>query len=320
MSEQTEIKLTKRSRHILRLLVAVMLVAATVLSCREDKVKVMSQGKLEDVLYDYHLADAMAHTTNVAPDEYDAYLDAVLEKHGITRVEFDSSMVYYMKYADKMLDVYKHLSDRMNNEARLQGIDGNGLFAGDVMTGDTTNIWNAEKARVFSDKGGENIMRFRLTADSTYHKGDRLTLAFKTDFLYQDGARNGYAALSVRFSNDSVVTRTASMSTSTTYKLDVSDDQRLGIKEIRGFIMQRKSNVKTDRNNHTLRMLVVSDIRLVKMHVPEPEAVPVLADTIKTVKDNKIQNDEKEINPSMHRLPDSVFRKRLGVHELHSRQ
>ena len=312
--------MTRCSRHILRLFAAVVLVTAAELSCSENKVKVMSQGKLEDVLYDYHLADAMAHTTNVAPDEYDAYLDAVLEKYGITRAEFDSSMVYYMKYADKMLDVYKHLSDRMNNEARLQGIDDNGLFTGDVMTGDTANIWNAEKARVFSDKGGENIMRFHLTADSTYHKGDRLTLAFRTDFLYQDGARNGYAAMSVRFSNDSVVTRTASMSTSTTYKLDVSDDQRLGIKEVRGFIMQRKSNVKTDRNNHTLRMLVVSDIRLVKMHVPEPETVPVLADTIKTVKDNKIESDEKEINPPVHRVPDTLLRKRPGLHELHRRQ
>lgn len=320
MTEQTKTGLTRRSRHILRLFAAVVLVAAAVLSCSENKVKVMSQGKLEDVLYDYHLADAMAHTTNVAPDEYDAYLDAVLEKHGITRAEFDSSMVYYMKYADKMLDVYKHLSDRMNNEARLQGIDSNGLFSGDVMTGDTANVWNEEKARVFSDKGGENIMRFHLTADSTYHKGDRLTLAFRTDFLYQDGARNGYAAMSVRFSNDSVITRTASMSTSTTYKLDISDDRRLGIKEIRGFIMQRKSNVKTDRNNHTLRMLMVSDIRLVKMHVPEPEAVPVLADTIKTVNDNKIESDEKEINPPVHRVPDTLLRKRLGVHELHSRQ
>lgn len=320
MTGQTETRLTRCSRHILRLFAAVVLVTAAVLSCSENKVKVMSQGKLEDVLYDYHLADAMAHTTNVAPDEYDAYLDAVLEKYGITRAEFDSSMVYYMKYADKMLDVYKHLSDRMNNEARLQGIDGNGLFTGDVMTGDTANIWNAEKARVFSDKGGENIMRFHLTADSTYHKGDRLTLAFRTDFLYQDGARNGYAAMSVRFSNDSVVTRTASMSTSMTYKLDVSDDQRLGIKEVRGFIMQRKSNVKTDRNNHTLRMLVVSDIRLVKMHVPEPETVPVLADTIKTVKDNKIESDEKEINPPVHRVPDTLLRKRPGLHELHRRQ
>ena len=104
MTGQTETRLTRCSRHILRLFAAVVLVTAAVLSCSENKVKVMSQGKLEDVLYDYHLADAMAHTTNVAPDEYDAYLDAVLEKHGITRAEFDSSMVYYMKYADKMLE------------------------------------------------------------------------------------------------------------------------------------------------------------------------------------------------------------------------
>jgi hypothetical protein len=299
---------------------AVLLFAATVLSCSENKTKVMSQGKFEDVLFDYHLADAMVHSTGVVSGDNDEYLDAVLEKHSVTRAEFDSSMVYYMKYADKMLDIYTHLSDRMSNEARLQGIDGNNLFDGNVLTGDTANIWNSEKARVFSDKGGENMMRFRLTADSTYHKGDRITLAFKTDFLYQDGARNGYAVMSVKFSNDSVATRTSSLSSSTMYRLEISDDTRIGIKEIRGFIMQRKSNVKTDRNNQTLMMMIVSDIRLIRMHTPEPAVEPAAKDSARTVNDNKIQDNENEIISSVHPIADTVHRKITGVHQLHRRQ
>lgn len=288
-------------------------------SCSESKVKVMSQDKLEDVLFDYHMADAIVHTTNVASDEYDTYLGAVLEKHGITRAEYDSSMVYYMKHADKMLEIYSHLTDRMTNEARLQGIDSNGLFAGDVMTGDTANIWNSAKAKIFSDKGVDNIMRFRMTADTTYRKGDRFMLSFKTDFLYQDGARNGYAAMSVRFSNDSVVTRTTSLSSTNQHRLEVSDDTRLGVKEIRGFIMLRSSNVKTDRNNNTLRMMVVSDIRLIRMHVPEPEKTAADADTTRIAKDNKLQDNENENTSPVRTVSDSVRRENTGVHKLYSR-
>ncbi len=301
------------------MLLGVLLIPAMVQSCSESKVKVMSQDKLEDVLFDYHMADAIVHTTNVASDEYDAYLSAVLEKHGITRAEYDSSMVYYMKHADKMLEIYSHLTDRMTNEARLQGIDSNGLFAGDVMTGDTANIWNSAKAKIFSDKGVDNIMRFRMTADTTYRKGDRFMLSFKTDFLYQDGARNGYAAMSVRFSNDSVVTRTTSLSSTNQHRLEVSDDTRLGVKEIRGFIMLRPSNVKTDRNNNTLRMMVVSDIRLIRMHVPEPEKTAADADTTRIAKDNKLQDNENENTSPVRTVSDSVRRENIGVHKLYSR-
>jgi hypothetical protein len=311
----------KLNFHSVCLVVFLLLASFFASACdNKEKKMILSEGKIEDVLFDYHITDAIVHSTGVPSDEYDAYFNAVLKKHGITKAEFDSTMVYYMKHADKLSDIYKHLSDRMSNEARLQGVDGNSLFAGNVITGDTANVWNAEKAKVFSDKAIENIVKFHLTADSTYKKGDRLTLTFMTDFLYQDGMRNGYAAMSVRLANDSVITRTVSMSSSMQYKLEVSDDQRLGIKDIRGFIMQRKSNVKTDRNNSTLRMMVVSDIKLIRMHVPEPEKTTADADSAKSVNDNKTINNENQNNPSLRLGNDSVRRENISMHKLHSGQ
>ncbi len=286
-------------------------------SCKDEKTKIMSQGQLEDVLFDYHLADAMAHTKGVPSEEYGAYLDAVLEKHGVTRAEFDSTMVYYMKHTPKMLDIYKHLSDRMSNEARLQGVDSNNLFGDDVMTGDTANIWNRERAYVFSDKGNDSYVKFHLAADSTYRKGDRFQLSFNSDFIYQDGMRNGFAVMSVRLANDSVVTRTSSMSSTSQYKLEVSDDKCIGVKDIRGFIMLRQSNTKTDRNNSTLRMMIVTDIRLIRMHMSESEKA--MKDSIQSVNDNKIISNENQNNPSLRPVSDTVRRENLRLHQLHSR-
>ncbi len=290
---------------------------ASMQSCGERKSKVMSEGQLEDVLFDYHMADAMVHVQNVSPEDYDAYFDAVLEKHGITKAEFDSSMVYYMKHADKMLAIYNRLSDRASNEARLQGVDSNNLFGGDVMTGDTANIWNRDRAHVFSDKGNDSYIKFHIVADSTFHKGDRFQLSFNSDFIYQDGMRNGFAVMSVRLANDSVITRTVSMSSTSQYKLEVSDDSHIGIKDIRGFIMHRKTNVQADRHNSTLRMMIITDIRLIRMHMPEPEKSQ--ADTLQTVNENKTIEYENQNNHALRPVPDTVRRENLRLHKLHSR-
>jgi hypothetical protein len=272
------------SNHKYILFLFTLIFSSFMISCSDNKDKVMSEGKLENVLFDYHLADAMVSSSNIEQEDQEKYFDAVLEKHGITHAEFDSSMVYYMKHADKLHKIYEHLSEKMTNEARLQGLEGNSLFADNAMKGDTANIWNMDKARVFTDNENENLSKFYFAADTTYRKGDRFIFSFKTDFLYQDGARNGYAVISIKFKNDSVATRSTSVSSSSQYTLELSDDKRLGVKEIRGFIMQRKGNAKTDRNNQTLRMMIVSDIKLIKMHTAAAKDNNIMEDSLKLIK------------------------------------
>ena len=84
---------------------------------------VLSQGKMEDILYDYHLALAMVQNEGGDETQRFIYKDAVLRKHDVTSAEFDSSMVYYMRHTDKMYTIYKNLSDRLNDEAVSLGAD-----------------------------------------------------------------------------------------------------------------------------------------------------------------------------------------------------
>jgi hypothetical protein len=54
--------------------------------------KYFSPGELEDLLYDYHLADAMAHRLPRLCREPCAYREAVMKKYDVTQAEFDSSI------------------------------------------------------------------------------------------------------------------------------------------------------------------------------------------------------------------------------------
>ena len=87
---------------MLKVLLITILVVCT-LSCDNSSDKVVSKSKMEQVLYDYHLAQALMATL---PEEerYKAemYIESVYEKNGITHEEFDSSMVYYNRHADEL--------------------------------------------------------------------------------------------------------------------------------------------------------------------------------------------------------------------------
>lgn len=237
-------------------------------SCKKESTKILSSSKMEQILYDYHVAEAMSAESDVDSVKARSYLLSVFKKHGVTEAEFDSSMVYYLRHAYELNGIYENLSERINNEAQLQGVENTTIVSNDV-NADTANIWTQERARIFFTHVPFNLMKFIYKADSTFKAGDHFSLQFKADFLYQDGARNGYAVMSMKLSNDSVITRSVSMSSNAKYSVDVTDTEGLGIKELRGFIMQRYGNYETERNSSTLKLMHLYDIALIKMHDPK---------------------------------------------------
>ena len=60
-------------------------------SCnRESKKLVMSEGKMTDVLYDYHIADGISRTLNLDSNKMRKYIEQVFPKHRIGQSEFES--------------------------------------------------------------------------------------------------------------------------------------------------------------------------------------------------------------------------------------
>lgn len=105
---------------------------------------VLSKGKMTDILFDYHIALAMAQSEDGGSEKNSlAYREAVLKKHDVTSADFDSSMVYYMRHTELLHDVYKDLAERLDKEAVALGGNsaGNSDFDNLTSVGDTANIW-----------------------------------------------------------------------------------------------------------------------------------------------------------------------------------
>lgn len=240
-------------------------IAVTVASCKPGvPSKYIQPSELEDILYDYHIADGMAQLPGADSLSLMSYRQAVFKKYDITKADFDSSMVYYMRHADLLHSVYQKLSDRMGIEAAGLGTASTNI-ALSTASGDTANVWNGDKSLALSTFKPANLHSFVLEADTAFHAGDRIMLNFDTQFIFQDGMRDGVAVLAVEFKNDSIATQNVRMSSSSHFSMTIEDERRLGIKRVRGFFLLN-GNVGAGQNLSTLKLMFIDNIQLVRMH------------------------------------------------------
>ncbi len=271
-------------------LLSFLTLLALVFSCEPQVPNTYIQPDVfEDILYDYHLADAMASESDRADDNsYNAFLyrQAVLKKYNVTQADFDSSLVYYMRHSDRLQKIYQNLSDRLGDAALALGASANEInHFGDLENGDTTNIWNGPSCHILMPDAPYNVMTFNIEADTTYHEGDKIIFSFNTDFLFSNGRKSATALLAVQYNGDSIVYRSARISSNMNTTISIPDDEHKGIKSIRGFVYlentKNTNNKNINQEGNVLRLMFIYNIRLVRMHVNEPVvAKPEATDTV----------------------------------------
>lgn len=283
--------------RFLTLLVCVMIL----FSCKPSVPrKYIRPGKMEDILYDFFLADAMAMNGkdyNQRQKQRLEYRMSVLKKYNVTQSEFDSSLVYYFRHSDRLKDIFQDVSKRMSDEALALGSSVNdlNLYGTDATAGDTATVWRASRTCVLLPNRGENVVSFRLDADTAYYPGDKLTLQMDAEYIIQEGMKDGVALLAVTLKNDSVIKQIQHLSSNTSYNLQIADKSHEGIKQVKGFVALLQGQ-KT-KNTSTMRVLSLSRLRLVRMHekdeeTNEDEKVNVKADSSTVAAHNTTSNEE----------------------------
>ncbi len=241
---------------------------------------------MEDILFDYHLAQAMARQQagekGISEEMYQiAYREAALRKHGVSEAEFDSSMVYYQRHTERLKGIYENLAKRLTAEAQSLGasVDDANTLGDLTATGDTANVWRGERSLVLSPDAPFNHYSFSVEADSSFHKGDRFILNFKTQFIYQDGMRDGLAYVAVTFDNDSVATSVVHVMSDGKQSLRIDNSKGLGIKSVKGYFVLTKSMESTSAT--TLRLMFITQISLIRVHQNiKPVEETATADTL----------------------------------------
>lgn len=223
---------------------------------------------MEDMLYDYHMAEA------IAKNEYgdgetmrrNAYFQAVLEKHHVSEAEFDSSLVYYYSHLDRLKDIYARVNVRITEEAERVGAS-----VGDIShysqynaSGDTANIWTGRADVLLIPRPTKNRFEFTVKADSTFRKGDSFMFQFMTEYIYQSGtpSPSAFVCICAHYANDSILqVDNRAMASTGISQLRVPANAASDLKELRGFIY-----LGNDKTTNARPLMFVSQIQLIRFH------------------------------------------------------
>ena len=106
-----------KSFHII---ILCMILASVVVACGKRMPKeVIDSKKMEDLLIDIHKSEAFMESDYpyyAKDNRKDSIRNAILAKHGVTRAEFDTSLVWYGMNIEKYIEIYKKVIERLQEE------------------------------------------------------------------------------------------------------------------------------------------------------------------------------------------------------------
>ena len=242
--------------------------------------------EMEDILYDYHVAQAMSKTTGSDNYEYNKhlYIGAVLKKYGLSEAEFDTSLVYYYSRADKFHEIYAHVSDRLNEEAKLLGASMGDIsrYSQYSATGDTANIWSDVSDALLIPRPTQNRFDFTIKVDTTFHLGDSFMFQFMSEYLYQTGSKDAVVCIVTKYEGDSIIQTSNHVSVSGLLQIRIPANNEKKLKSMSGFVYLAP-NGDADADNPR-RLMFISQIQLIRFHNKEQknesQAEPQKADSL----------------------------------------
>ncbi len=156
---------------------AIMLAIAG--SCSPTPDGVISPDDMVDLLVDVHKGEAL---TDVSYSKYNSdtarlsMRRVVLNGHGVTDEQFDTSLVWYGNHLDQYIKVYDRVTERLENDFEKAG---NAPVNRSMLPGDSVNMWDEGSTYVISRRSPSEFLRFRIERDDNWKNGDSYTWKFK---------------------------------------------------------------------------------------------------------------------------------------------
>lgn len=244
---------------------------AFLVSCKVEMPKsVPSPAKMEAILYDYHLAQSMA-TTNANVDYKEKLLyKYVFDKHGISKAEFDSALVWYNRNPKYMKEIYSGLESRVQREidylggAKIAMDDGVAIEAA-YLASNIAELWTSQNVRLLSTSPLNNKLAFTFDTpkDSSFIAGDSLVFSFNAFFLSENAQpvkQEAYASVILEYNDKSVRVNGVGVDEPGHYDIAVPRNYGSRLKSMSGYVYY------FDNDTSDVSRMVLSDLSVKRIH------------------------------------------------------
>ena len=254
-----------------RFCVLLLLVATLFVSC-EVKMpeEVIPQGKMESLLYDYHLAQSMSSEYTSGDYKEKLFFSYMFARHGVTQEQFDSSMAWYNRYPKHLQRIYANLEKRIEAEVDKMSMNGGVMEAGVnleavYLAADTAELWTGSRNRMLACTALDSYMSFGFDVpkDSTFVAGDSISLSFNAMFIsggLQGVRQTAHAALAFEYEDGSTDGRGVDLADNGEYTVAPSRNPDSRLKSVAGFVYY------FDTDTTAAAKLLLNDISLKRIH------------------------------------------------------
>lgn len=275
-------------------------------SCDRRPGGIPSQGRMEDILYDYYKAQSLFDVSDTEnSEENEKYILGVLDKYGLNSEMFDSAMVWYTAHPDQLQEIYHNLEARLKAEdEEMQAQVGRSEMTALYSDGsDTTNLWNGAKLIALRPDRLHNLESFTLKADTSYHKSDHFHLNADIKIIKEDPNSPSVLTmnLSIRTKDGKVYSQTSQTGTNDIQRITINQSSDSEIDEISGYFYY-KGDTKTKS------VCIINGISLIRMHVKEEPKDTLNTDSLNSdsILDNEPQMQDEYPGSQATELPDNA--------------
>lgn len=162
----------------LPLILAAIICLCVTTACRRTPRHVLPQEPMARLLVDLHMADAvMSDQMNLRYEKLDtgraAMRRAVLQRHGVSEAELDSSLNWYGRNLPRLIEVLERVDTIFADS--LRALDAAELAVRQAIAGDTLQMWTLAPSQVIE---GHHYLTFEMPVDTAFRRGDVLQWQF----------------------------------------------------------------------------------------------------------------------------------------------
>lgn len=168
-------------------LVLALLSLSVVASCIDRPDIVLDEEQMVDLLVDVHRAEGLLEMQQQQGAGFGTDLDtyqkeiiaAVLQKHGVSRSRYDSSLMWYAQHLKLLTRVYGHVDERLKEEHEmwsLQVTETRDFVSS--MAGDSVDLWTLREHLILDSRRYSDILFWEIPSDSNFVDGDTLRWRF----------------------------------------------------------------------------------------------------------------------------------------------
>jgi len=179
-------------------------------ACQKVPEGIIAPGKMEDILYDSYVGDAISESelgARYGDKARTYYLISVLKKYDVSRQEYDSSLHWYMGNLSLYSKIYDRVIIRLKKEQSKRELEaGNQKRAGLSPAGDSVDVWCQNKTALFTDVSAFRTFFSEIRFDENYFPGDTVRFHANIKSFKLSGKQMPKMVLTFIYTNDSSYT------------------------------------------------------------------------------------------------------------------